>query len=262
MLVLPIVPSTPTQQPKPNVAESCTMESSPTFGSECPELWARLRDRCWLWHSTSIGALDRILSDGAIHPNSGQLRDTFPEFKDSYARHLGAISLFDFATENETSIFEHEWKWRSVLFGGGRRLAALIRLKSCALDATKLLLSSDLIEGRDPRFDVLPDDIRRRRMWIPAVEAIHIGPIEVSAVDGFLLVGRGDLDVLRWHEPRGLPNPVPEFLEVSARWEADRKRNIAERRARGEYSGLTELVEAAKRARSKREDGSSDDIPR
>jgi hypothetical protein len=227
------------------------MESLPTFGAECPDLWARLRDRSWLWHTTSLHALARILSDGAIRPNTGQLRDTFHQSGISYSRHLNAVSLFDFATEDEAYIFDHEEKWRSVLFRQMRGSAVLIRVRSGALDATALLSPSDLQNGNDPRLDALRQDIRRGRMFLPAVEALHIGPIAIGAFDGFVLIGRGDLDACPWVEPKNLDDPVPELLEISARWEADREKRRAERWARGDFIGLSDLLEATRQTRSK-----------
>lgn len=204
------------------------MESLPNFSMECPELWARLRARGWLWHSTPLSALERILSDGAIQPNTGQRRDTFHESKISCARHLRAVSLFDFATEDEAEILDDELTWRSVLFRQGLGAAVLIRVRSSALDGTKLLLPSRLRYGASP-------DIPLGWVRLSSVEALHIGPILASAFDGFLIIGRGDPDRVVWAEPKSHDNPVPELQEIRARWEADRERSRADRWARGEY---------------------------
>jgi hypothetical protein len=149
------------------------MESSVTSSLTFSPLWARLRGHGQLWHRTSIVALERILRDGALVPNIGQLPNTFGQSQVSYSRHLGAVSLFDFDTADVPDIIEHEWKWGEVL---ATRLPAtvLIRIMRDALDRTKLLLPTEISDG-DRRLDPLPGDIRRMRMVIPAVEALHIG---------------------------------------------------------------------------------------
>jgi len=225
------------------------MESLPTFGAQHPELWARLRDPRWLWHSTSLDALKLILSDGAIHPNAGQLPNTFSQSKVSYARHLGAVSLFDFATEDEEQIFYHEWKWLSVLFRTFRESVVLIRIRSGVVEPTSLLRASDLRAECDPRLGALPYNIRHARMWIPAVEALHIGPIACCAFDGFVLIANGDRDACLWHEATNRTDPVPELLAINAQWKAEREKAIEERFAAGDSLGLSGLIEFVRRRR-------------
>lgn len=203
-------------------------------------LWARLRGHGQFWHRTSLSSLEGVLREGAIVPNAGQFPTTFGQSKASYSRHLGAISMFDFDTADEPYIFEHEWKWGEVL---ATRLpaAVLIRIRRDALDRTKLLLPTEIFLD-DPRLDALPTHIRKGRMVIPAVEALHISAISASAFSGFVLVCFKDTGSYRWHE---MASDVDSFRTLSAfnaEWTADEYRRKGERQARGEFT-LAERLE-------------------
>jgi hypothetical protein len=203
-------------------------------------LWTRLRGHGYLWHRTALPSLERILGDGKIVPNTGQLATTFGQSKVSYSRHLGAVSLFDFDTSDEQYIFEHEWKWGSVLTGY-LPAGVLIRIRSDALERANLLLPAN-VSGGDPRLDSLPDEIRRMHMVIPAVEALHIGPIPASAFSGFILTAFKDGGGYLLHEVASDADAFQILSEISAKWSAGHERLTAERHARGEYS-LAELIE-------------------
>src|SRR5262249_34947248 len=125
-----------------------------------------------------------------IVPNAGRFPVTHSQSAVSYSRHLGAISLFDFDTSDEKYIFEHEFKWQTVLT---ERLPAgvLICISREALEPPKLLLPAEISRG-DRRLDVLPDEIRRMRMCIPAVEALYLGPISTSKFNSFILTAFDD----------------------------------------------------------------------
>jgi hypothetical protein len=205
-------------------------------------LWSQLRGHGHLWHRTSLASLESILRDGQIVPNHGQFEPTFPQSKGSYAHHLSAVSLFDFDTADEPYIFEHEWKWGTVLTN---RLPAgvLVRIRREDLDRAKLLLPTE-ISQEDHRLDALPDDIRRMRMVIPAVEALHVGPISIAAFSGFILSAFGERDAYLWHEVPSGADAWRVLSEIAAEWQAEHDRRTAERHARGEYT-FAELLEAS-----------------
>jgi hypothetical protein len=208
-------------------------------------LWARLRGHGHLWHGTSPESLDAILRDGQITPNIGQFPSTFPQSKVSYSRHMCAISLFDFDTENESLIFDQEFKWGSVLIASLPATKALIRINREALDRTNLLVPIE-ISQRDRRLDCLPDDVRKMQMYIPCVEALHIGPISTSAFAGLILLA-SENGKYRWEEVGAGLECFRALLAVNEEWVADYERRTAERHARGDYT-FAEAVEASIRA--------------
>jgi hypothetical protein len=188
-----------------------------------------------------LSALESIFRDGKIIPNIGHLPETHGQSKISYGRHLGAVSLFDFDTADEQYILEHELIWGTVLTG---RLPAgvLIRIRREALDRTRLLLPTE-IPGGEYRLEILPDGIKRTRIIIPAVEALHIGPIPASAFSGSILTAKEDGEYL-WQEVALDTNAFRVLSDISAKWNADHERRTAERHARGEHT-WGEIVEAS-----------------
>lgn len=219
------------------------MENDP---GPCPAflpLWARLRGHGHLWHRTSLPSLENILRDGEIVPNAGQLRPTYCQSKIGHAWHLGAVSLFDFDTANEEFIFEHHWKWETVLIGQLPSAWVLIRIRREALDSSKLLLPTQVSSG-DHRLDALPDEIRRARMFIPTVEALHIGPISALTFSGFALAAFKELRGYLWQEVELASDAFRVLSEIAESWKVDHEREAAERHARGEYT-LAEILSAA-----------------
>jgi hypothetical protein len=204
-------------------------------------LWARLRGHGHLWHRTSRLSLQGILRDGAIVPNLGQLPQAFGQLKVSYSRHLGAVSLFDFDTEDESKIFEHEWEWGTVLIAklpGG----VVIRIQRNALDQTKLLLPTEITCG-DPRLAPLSDEIRQMRMVIPAVEALYTDRIPTAAFNGFLMTAFGDTGGYLFREVESDDDAFRILSQISTDWTAAHERRVMERHARGEYT-ISEMVES------------------
>lgn len=213
----------------------------PTFAT----LWGILRSHGYVWHRTTLPSFEAIMRDEQIVPNSGQFPEVFGQSRVSYAWHLNAVSLFDFDTSDEAYIFEHEFKWGSVLT---KRFPAgvLIGMRRDALDPGRLLLPADIL-ANDARLDVLPEKIRRGRMVIPAVEALHIGPIPVRTFSRFLLTAFDDEGEIRICERAPGGDVCGEFSEVSAAWNAEHQRLVDERHARGEYSLAERLTEASGR---------------
>jgi len=223
------------------------MEMSDALGPAFLPLWARLRGHGHLWHRTSLRSLQGILRDGAIVPNLGQLPQTFGQSKVSYSRHLSAVSLFDFDTEDQGRIFEHAWKWITVLIA---RLpgTAVVRIRRNALDSTRLLLPAEIARG-DPRLDPLTDEIRRMRMVIPAVEALYIDRIPTEAFSGFLMTAfGGEMGEYLFQEVDRGDDAFRTLSRISTDWTADHEKRVAERHARGDYT-LSERLEMARAAR-------------
>jgi hypothetical protein len=217
------------------------MESPVALSPGFRQLWDRLRGHGHLWHRTPIPSFERILHDQKIVPNIGQLPVTFGQSKVSYAWHLNAVSLFDFDTADERVIFGR-CEWESVLLNASHA-GVLIRIRRDALDRTKLLLPTEIAHG-DSRLDPLRDDIRQGRMFLPEVEALHIGPISSSAFSGFILVASAPTGGYLHHEAEVTAGVFRLLSEINAGWNTEHERRTAQRHARGEYT-LEELVLAS-----------------
>lgn len=218
------------------------MDSSSDRSPAFRKLWASLRGNGHLWHATSLSSLEKILGDGAIVPNGGNFPEMFPQSKVSYSRHLSAVSLFDFDTSDEAYIFTEEFKWGPVLFNATLPdVGVLIRIGRALLITEKLILPNQISES-DPRLAVLPDEIRKMHMLLPGVEAMHIGPVPVAAITGFILIAGENW----WQEMPRDDQSYERLSRLAAAWVSEYERDKAERHARGEYT-LAELLEAAHR---------------
>lgn len=216
------------------------MELPDTQSLLLSQLGTRLRGHGHLWHRTSLKSLEGILRAGAIVPNIGQLPETFPQSNGSYSRYLNGVSLFDFDTSNERNIFDSEWAWQSVLINN---LSVLIRIRRDALDRAKLKLPSEISSSVECVNEPTGTN-ERVRMLIPAVEAIHIGPIPSSAFSGFILATFKNGGEILWHEAEHGSDPLVELSQIGAAWKAAHELRRAERKARGELD-LAELVKAS-----------------
>ena len=199
------------------------------------QLWAALRGHGFLWHRTNLSSLESILCDQRIEPNVGQRTPTYGQSRVSYAWHLGAVSLFDFDTCSETDMFEHEWKWGTVLT---KRVPAgvLIGIRREALDHEKLINPSQVLSD-DLRLDALPKDVRKGRMVIPAVEALHIGPISTETVDRYILSARSDDDDFLMYELGYSSDLLDAFRTKSATWDAANARDTSENNSIWDFTG-------------------------
>jgi len=222
------------------------LESTPSLA--LLPIWERLRGRGLLWHRTSLLALEGILRDGEIKPNAGQLPNSYGQSKISYGQHLGAVSLFDFDTADEPHIFDHKWKWDTVLFKPLPDAGVAIGVQRDALDRRNLLLPTEISNG-DDRLASLSEEIRKMRMCIPAVEALHLGPISVKTFNGFILLTTENGGYL-WNEVPVNPDAYCILSAISTGWISDYERRTMQRHARGEYS-LAGRLEAAIRSADK-----------
>jgi hypothetical protein len=76
-------------------------------------------------------------------------------------------------------------------------------------------------------------------MVIPAIEALHIGPIPASAFRSFILTAKDGCGGHLWHRVEASAADVLSILsEVSDKWSVERQRCEEERRARGDFSEL------------------------
>jgi hypothetical protein len=201
------------------------------------ETWRLLRGKGALWHRTSLTALTAILQDGEIRPNTdGRFHREHGVSDISYARHLGGVSLLDFDSETEARIEEHANKYTLI---HAMPPQVIIELSRGSLEPSRLLLPAVMTEGTDPRLDTLPPEIRRARMYVPAVEAIHIGPISATAFTGFLLIARDDSGERLW---QSFPLSAVDELHMTAKdWSTNSEAAKARRHARGDLT-IAELL--------------------
>jgi hypothetical protein len=194
-------------------------------------VWGLLRGHGCLWHRTSLAALDGILRDHEITPNTGQFEATTTQSKASYARHMRAVSLFDFDTASAADFETHRTDyWRGDVF---------VRIRRDALASTKLRRAEDI--STEPHLHTLSDEDKHKLVLIPYLEVLHIGPVPESAFDGFILISpSADF----WHETTSDAAGLKELLEIAGKWNAAAERELSERHARGEFT-LAELVEAS-----------------
>lgn len=149
--------------------------------------WKLLSDPSTFLHKSTLGGLKSILSAQQIVPNMGQFAPQFGQSDISYSRWLGGVSLLDLTTETDERIQEHVDKY--TLFGSGPA-RPFIKIRRAVLDRTRVLLPPDLTAKTDPRLRQMRRAVLRMCMYVPAVEAIHIGPIATSSVVGYVLAGR------------------------------------------------------------------------
>jgi hypothetical protein len=187
------------------------MESSDP-AEVAPSLWLQLRSRLrghgHLWHRTSLPSLAGILRDGEIVPNTGQLSATFRESECSYGRHLGAVSLFDFDSSDESYIIYQQSIWVNVLTQYPYA-TVLICIHRDALDRSKLILPTE-VKPLDPE----------GRTYMPGVEALHIGRIPVSNLSMLTLLEVGK----QWYEAMPDCNAVRILTERSTELTSEMKR--------------------------------------
>jgi hypothetical protein len=166
---------------------------------ERESLWSLLRGHGYLWHRTSLAALSGILTDQEIIPNTGQFPTTTGQSEVGYARRMGGVSLFDFDTASEQDFLDHRYDYC--------RGDVLIRIRRAALDSAKLLSPS--------RLRTLPDEIRVGGIYVPYIEALHIGPIPETAFDSFVLAPINGGEHL-WYKTTPDAAGLNELLEISA----------------------------------------------
>lgn len=196
------------------------------------EYLRRLRGQGHLWHRTCLSSIDGILRDGRIFP-VGQIEPSCTQSQNSCARHLGAVSLYDFDTESESRVSEHIFSYKLT--------GVLIRIRRDVLDSASLLLPEQILKGKHP-IDTVPPEIRAKWMVIPAVEAVHIGSLNASAFTGFLWHQYDDKGVPLWHEVELGDESLSALSAIETNWRANTKRDIKERHEREGFN-LQELIE-------------------
>jgi hypothetical protein len=69
------------------------------------------------WHCTPWRSLRAIMACGAILPNTGQFKVSYPQTPFSYVYREGCVAIFDFVSPSRREILAHAWKWESFVYG-------------------------------------------------------------------------------------------------------------------------------------------------
>ena len=134
-------------------------------------LWPTLRPG--LWHSTVLARFCAIHTAGEIKPDGGKQGNVY---QGSFAKSVGAVSLFDFESASEEDALGTLNKWSAHLCAPDARLTVWIEL------------SRDRLPGRL----ILADDVGKlaqgKENFYPRTEACHVGPIPADAFASVLAV--------------------------------------------------------------------------
>jgi hypothetical protein len=124
-----------------------------------------------VWHATTPANAELILSDGYIRP------DGISAYPTAYCRLNGGVSLFDFRLPMKEILGNRDW-W--TFFSPENARPTLVWF---GLDESKLPLLSS---GRETLREWMDAEAFGARIIAP-LEAIHRGPVAVSAISGMLL---------------------------------------------------------------------------
>jgi hypothetical protein len=159
-------------------------------------LWAELDGR--LWHATSPAGLEGILT-------SGEIRITSRRYAGSLCLSLNGVCLFDFGPS--AAVVERQLNNWYGWFGQQQncRVSAWLEIDR---DAVRLAL-------RDAGQIRVLGRTTPGRLYIPGVEACHVGPVPMEALRSVLLIDRHDLERFM-----RVPLQLDAFRATLARFEA------------------------------------------
>lgn len=128
-----------------------------------------------VYHLTSVQGYTGIRRDRYIKPNDGSFPNTYPQLANSYGRHHGYVSLFDFESPTEEQCFLQRSKWEGF-FTRHKPATVLIRFN-------RGQLASELIS-----YECAIKEVGFRMMKIPHVEVWYPKPIPFSYATGLVLI--------------------------------------------------------------------------
>ncbi len=134
-------------------------------------LWPMLRPG--LWHMTVLARFRAILAAGEIKPDGGKQGNVY---QGSFAKSVGAVSLFDFESASEEDALGTFQKWSAHLCAPYDRLTIWIGLSRDRLLPGRLMLADKVGE------------CAVGKLWYPRIEACHLGPIPADAFAAVLAV--------------------------------------------------------------------------
>ena len=139
------------------------------------------------WHRTSLIGLKGIFRTGHIEPNDGRFPHTYGQSRLCMARHLQAVSLFDFNTRPVDEILLRSDRWVQFFSDCGPA-TFVIELESSALESNLVVAPGVLTHEEMLRYK--SDGLPYVPMYLPAVEAWYREAIPVSAFRRYLAFRR------------------------------------------------------------------------
>ena len=161
-------------------------------------LWPMLRPG--LWHMTVLARFPAIFAAGKIKPDGGKQGNIY---QGSFAKSIGAVSLFDFESASEEDALGTFRTWSTHLCAPDHRLTVWIGLSRNRLPG-RLMLADKVGE------------CGVGKLFYPRVEACHLGPIPADAFTAVLAVS-----TTRPFPYVELPvgeAALPCLLELAERW--------------------------------------------
>ncbi len=162
-------------------------------------LWPMLRPG--LWHMTVPARFPAILAAGEIKPGGGKQGNVY---QGSFAKSVGAVSLFDFESASEEDALGTFRTWSAHVCSPDDRLTVWIGLSRDRLLPGRLMLADKV--GK----------CGVGKLFYPRVEACHLGPIPADAFTAVLAVS-----TTRPFQYVELPvgeAALPCLLELAERW--------------------------------------------
>jgi hypothetical protein len=121
-----------------------------------------------IWHTTGPWAMRSMLATDQIRPNQREFPYSFPQTANSYGFNKGYVCLFDFGVVAEPEYVRFYERW-AEFFERQKPFTVAIELDRAAL-GEKLVPN-----------DVAKREVGYKKVWIPYVEAWHIGPISLAS---------------------------------------------------------------------------------
>ncbi len=161
-------------------------------------LWPMLRPG--LWHMTVPARFPAILAAGEIKPDGGKQGNVY---QGSFAKSVGAVSLFDFESASEEDALGTFQKWSAHLFAPDARLTVWIGLS----------------RDRLPGHLMLANDVGKcavGKLWYPRIEACHMGPVPADAFTSVLVVSSAN----RWQVKKLAMGTaaLPRLRQLTEQW--------------------------------------------
>jgi hypothetical protein len=139
---------------------------------------------CYL-HCTKWRSFREIMSCGAIVPNTGQFKESYPQTPISYVYREKCVAVFDFVSQSRREILRQAINWRGFLYGF-RPLSVVLELDPGWIEE-RLVRACDVIEP------IVPGAMADR---CPVVEAWIREQIPFSVVTSVRLLAGGHPVVL------------------------------------------------------------------
>lgn len=158
------------------------------------------------WHRMSLQAFRSVVHGGYILPSGRGLQHTYPQSKECVATKLGAVSLFDFETEQRDRVIEQSIDWLQFMTDQGHPTLVL-RLDKRSFVEGEVVTQRDLTrENRWPMLAATEEGGEIAAHHIPFVEVWHIGRIPAHKIIGVLVVSNhriSDYELISYREALG-----------------------------------------------------------